>query len=246
MGLLSKISTKPDSNIKAQKETLEEQAEELKDELSELQNKMFAQQQRALLVILQGMDASGKDGVVRKAFGKVNPAGCVVQSFKRPTDIEMAHDFLWRVHQVVPAKGYIGIFNRSHYEDVLVQRVHKWVDMDTVRRRFEHINHFEQLLEDNGTKVLKFYMHISKDEQLKRLQERLDKPEKRWKHNEGDWKEREFWSDYMEAYEDVFEHCSPALPWYIVPSDDNWYKEFTVLKTVVETLRTMDLAYPQG
>ena len=239
---ISKLSTKPSSKLdkkKAKKET-----KELVKRIAELQRVMYAEQKHSILVVLQGMDASGKDGATRNVFGRVNPAGCRVHSFKKPTDLEFAHDFLWRAHKVAPADGMIQIFNRSHYEDVLIQRVHKWIDMKTVHQRFEHINNFEKLLQANGTHVLKFFLNVSQDEQLVRLNERKTMPHKFWKHNDNDFKEREHWDKYMEAYEDCFKYCSPDIPWTIVPSDDNWGKEYTIAKTVVDLMESLDMEYP--
>ncbi len=239
---LSTISTKAPKEIR--KDDTKKITKDLIDRLAELQRMMLAQGEHSLLIVFQGMDASGKDGVVRNVFKEVSPAACQVKSFKKPNDEEMAHDFLWRVHQHTPEKGMIQIFNRSHYEDVLVQRVHQWVDMDTIRQRMVHINNFESLLTQNNTHIIKVFLHASREEQLERLQERIDLPHKRWKHNANDMKEREHWEAYMEAYEDVLQNCSPDIPWTVVPSDQNWYKEYLVAKTIVEKLESMPLAYP--
>ncbi|MBL0310079.1 MAG: polyphosphate kinase [Bacteroidetes bacterium] len=216
----------------------------LKLKIEELQNLLYAESRHSVLVVLQGMDASGKDGVVRNVFDRVNPMGCRVIPFKKPSEVEMKHDFLWRIHQHVPEKGMIHIFNRSHYEDVLIQRVHKWVDEKTIQQRFVHINHFERLLTETGTTILKFYLHVSKEEQLERLQERMSDRTKMWKYNEADLKERAYWDEYQKAYEDVFRNCSESASWHIVPSDQNWYKEYVILKTVVETLESFGMKYP--
>lgn len=239
LGLLSTRAPEKFSKEKTKKEIAG-----FHQRLEELQNRMFAESKHALLVVLQGMDGSGKDGAIKNVFEAVNPMGCRVVPFKRPTEPEMKHDFLWRVHQNVPEKGMIHIFNRSHYEDVVIQRVHKWVDEKTIRQRFEHINNFEKLLEETGTRVLKFYLHVSKEEQLIRLKERLEDKTKMWKHNDNDLKEREYWNQYMAAYEDAFLNCSAAAPWMIVPSDQNWYKEYVILKEVVETLENLKMKYP--
>ena len=190
------------------------------------------------------MDASVKDGVVINVFTAVNPLGCRVIPFKKPTDLEMKHDFLWRIHKSVPEKGMIHVFNRSHYEDVLIQRVHEWVDMKTIKQRFVHINNFEKLLIESGTIVLKLYLHISKEEQLQRLQERTNDKTKMWKYNVEDMKERTFWDQYMKAYEDVFANCSSSSPWHLIPSDQNWYKEYLIAKKVVETLEALKMKFP--
>ena len=239
---LSQISTRsPDDFEKQQTET---KTQALIEELYDLQNLLYAESKHSLLIILQGMDASGKDGTIRSVFKGVNPMGCDVKAFKKPTEEEMAHDFLWRVHQNTPRRGMIQVFNRSHYEDVLIQRVHNWIDEKTVHKRFEHINHFESLLADSGKKILKFYLHISKEEQLQSLHDRIADPRKKWKYNPDDIKESELWPEYTQAYEDVFENCSPEIPWIIVPSDQNWYKEYVVAKTIVETLRSLNMEYP--
>lgn len=226
------------------KESTKKELIKLKIKLEELQNLMYAEGKHALLVVLQGMDASGKDGVLKHVFDAVNPMGCRVTPFKKPTEQEMKHDFLWRVHQHVPEKGMIHVFNRSHYEDVLIQRVHKWVDEKTIKQRFNHINAFEKLLTESGTTVLKFYLHVSPDEQLQRLQERMSDKTKMWKYNEQDLNERQFWGDYMKAYEDVFANCSESVPWNIVPADQNWYKEYIIANKVVEAMESLKMKFP--
>ena len=226
------------------KEAIKKETLKLKMRLGDLQNLMYAESKHALLSVLQGMDASGKDGVSKNVFENVNPMGCRVIPFKKPSELEMKHDFLWRIHASVPEKGMIHIFNRSHYEDVLFQRVHNWVDEKTIQQRFTHINNFEKLLLESGTVVLKFYLHVSKEEQLQRLEERLSDKTKMWKHSDEDLKEREFWNDYMKAYEDVFEKCSDAVEWNIIPSDQNWYKEYIIAKKVVETLELLKMKFP--
>ncbi|MFN8309265.1 MAG: PPK2 family polyphosphate kinase [Chitinophagales bacterium] len=239
---LDKIDTR--SPKKLHKSKVKADLVKLKLRLAELQNVLYAQSKYAVLVVLQGMDASGKDGVIRKVFDAINPAGCRIHSFKKPTELEMKHDFLWRVHQVVPEKGMIHIFNRSHYEDVLIQRVHKWIDETTVYQRFQHINAFEKLLTENNTIVLKFYLHVSSEKQLERLKERISDPTKNWKYNAADLQERTFWNQYREAYEDVFEHCND-VPWQIVPSDENWYKEYLICSAIVEQLEKLKLTFPK-
>jgi len=212
--------------------------------IEKLQNVLLAQSKYSLLLILQGMDASGKDGSVREVFKRITPSGISVHSFKKPTKLEFAHDFLWRVHQQVPEKGMIQVFNRSHYEDVLIQRVHHWIDDETVRKRFNHINNFENLLEDNGTRIIKIFLHTSKDEQLIQLNERKTDSTKHWKHNSADFEERKHWDSYMNAYEDVFLNCGEDIPWHIVPADENWYKEYLISEIVREKLESLDLSYP--
>jgi PPK2 family polyphosphate:nucleotide phosphotransferase len=243
MAVLSEFSTKAPNDFD-KKNTKEETAELLK-ELDELQNVLYAEAKHSVLVILQGMDASGKDGAIKKVLGQLNPMGLMVTSFKTPTDEELKHDFLWRVHQHTPAKGMISVFNRSHYEDVLITRVHKWCDDATAQNRFDAINDFEKLLTlHNSTSIFKFYLHISREEQQQRFKERLEDPVKHYKYNEKDFTEAEKWDQYMEVYEDVFENCS-AIPWTIVPADQNWYKEHIIAKTLVKHLKGLDMKYPQ-
>jgi PPK2 family polyphosphate:nucleotide phosphotransferase len=239
---LSDISTLAPK--KFNKEHTKKNVEKLKFSLEDLQNLLYAESKHALLIIFQGLDASGKDGAVKNVFDTINPMGCRVVAFKEPTELEKKHDFLWRIHQQTPEKGMIHIFNRSHYEDVLVQRVHQWVDEKTIKQRFEHINNFEKLLQEDNTTVLKFYLHVSKDEQLKRLEERLSDKTKMWKHNNNDLKEREYWSKYMKAYEDVFANCSKYADWNIIPADQNWYKEYLIATKVVETLKGFEMKFP--
>jgi PPK2 family polyphosphate:nucleotide phosphotransferase len=239
---LSEISTLPPSDF--HKEEGENRTDGYISKLKELQNVLFAQSKYSILIILQGMDASGKDGVIKKVFSGINPMGCRVAAFKKPTEEEMKHDFLWRIHKQVPEKGMIQIFNRSQYEDVIIQRVHTWVDEKTILRRYEHINHFESLLQENNTIILKFYLHVSQKEQLERLSERLSDPKKMWKYNPGDKDESKRWPEYMDAYERVFTHCGPDIRWTIVPSDKNWYKEYLIAKVLIEALERLELKYP--
>jgi PPK2 family polyphosphate:nucleotide phosphotransferase len=214
-------------------------------QMVELQNVLYAEGKHALLIILQAMDAGGKDGTIRSIMSGVNPQGVQVTSFKAPTPEDLAHDFLWRVHKAVPPRGMIGIFNRSHYEDVLIVRVRNLVPKQMWQKRFEHINHFEQLLVDSGVTILKFYLHISKKEQKERLQARISEPNKRWKFNPSDLDTRTQWNDYMQAFEDVFEKCSPKdAPWYIVPANKKWYRNLVISETIVETLKGLDMQYP--
>ena len=215
------------------------------EQLAELQNLLYAENKHSVLVILQGMDASGKDGVVKKVFSAVNPMGCRVYPFKKPTEEEASHDFLWRIHAKAPEKRMIHIFNRSHYEDVLVQRVELGIGMEKVKRRFDYINNFERLLQENNTHILKFYLHISKEEQLERFKERLEIPSKKWKYNPSDLTTTKYWDEYMKAYEDVIEHCSPEIPWHIIPSDQNWYKEYLVAEKIVSLLSGLNMQYPK-
>ena len=243
MSMLSEISTKAPKELD-KKETKEITAK-LLIELDELQNLLYAQGKHSVLIVLQGLDASGKDGVIRKVFGQMNPQGVRVQSFKAPTEEELSHDFLWRIHEHAPEKGMIQIFNRSHYEDVLITRVHGWCDDATATRRFDAINHFEELLFlHNNTRILKFYLHISREEQAERLGERIKDPTKEWKYNAKDKEEAKRWDKYMEMYEDVFVNCN-AIPWIIVPADQNWYKEYLMAKTLVDTLKSLDMSFPK-
>ncbi|MBE7553214.1 MAG: polyphosphate kinase 2 family protein [Anaerolineales bacterium] len=216
------------------------------ERLAELQEVLYAEGKHALLVVLQAMDAGGKDGTIRSIMSGVNPQGVSVTSFKAPTAEELAHDFLWRVHKPVPPRGMIGIFNRSHYEDVLVVRVKNLVPKAIWQPRYDHINNFEQLLVDSGVTILKFYLHISKEEQKKRLQSRLDQPEKHWKFNPADLGERERWDDYMQAFEDVFEKCSTkTAPWYIIPANKKWYRNVLISETIIKTLESLDMKFPE-
>ena len=243
MGMLSEISTRAPKELD-KKETKAE-TEKMQGELCDLQNVLYAENKHSILIILQGMDASGKDGAIKKVFSNVNPQGVSVRSFKAPTELELSHDFLWRVHQNAPAKGMIMIFNRSHYEDVLITRVHKWCDDKTAELRFDAINNFEELLTlHNNTLIFKFYLHISQEEQQERLNERLDDETKQWKYNEKDFEESKLWDQYMMMYEDVFENCN-AIPWVIVPADQNWYKEYIITKTLVTALRELKMEYPE-
>jgi len=241
---LSHISTTAPKDL--DKDKTKKKTEALVEKISELQNLLYAEHKSSLLIILQGMDASGKDGVVKKVFQGVNPQGCQVKSFKAPTEEELAHDFLWRIHKYTPEKGMIQIFNRSHYEDVLITRVHEWFDDQTAMKRFEQINSFEQTLQERGTQILKFYLHISREEQARRFEERLRDPRKRWKYNANDLAEAKRWNDYRKVYEDVFRRCSPEIPWMIVPADQNWYKEHLIAEAIAKTLERLKMKYPEG
>ncbi len=227
------------------REWAEEQTKHNVDQLRELQYKLFVENKRSLLIVLQAPDAAGKDGLIRKVLGKLNPQGCVTHGFKKPSEQELAHDFLWRVHQKVPAKGQVAIFNRSHYEDVLVVRVHDLVPEKIWKRRYEQINAFEQLLNDAGTTVLKFYLNISPEEQLERFAERLEDPTRQWKLNPFDYTERKHWRDYQVAYGDVFQRCnSNDAPWFVIPANKKWYRDYAVSEIVVKTLQRMDPQLP--
>ncbi len=220
--------------------------EKLNKRLEALQELLFAEGKRKVLIVLQAMDTGGKDGVIRYVFDRVNPQGVTVASFKAPTPEELAHDYLWRIHKHTPGRGEMVIFNRSHYEDVLVVRVHNLVPPKAWGRRYAHINDFERMLAEEGTTILKFFLHISKDEQKARLQARLDEPEKRWKFNVGDLGERALWDDYMHAYETVLSETSTEwAPWYIVPANRKWYRNLVISEVLVETLEGFNMQYPQ-
>ncbi len=239
---LDKISTRAPKD--SDKEDIKQKTAELVQELDELQNLLYAESKKAVLIILQGMDASGKDGAIRRVFNTLNPQGIQVQSFKVPTAEELSHDFLWRIHKHTPARGMIQVFNRSQYEDVLVTRVHNMITDETAMMRMKAINDFESLLVNhNETHILKFYLHISQEEQLKRLSERLDDKTKQWKYNENDIEESKLWKKYMKSYEDCITHCN-KVPWTIVPSDQNWYKEYIIANSLHSCLKEMKMRYP--
>jgi PPK2 family polyphosphate:nucleotide phosphotransferase len=212
------------------------------DRMDELQHFLYAENRRSLLICLQGLDASGKDGTVSHVFRGMDPQGVSVAAFKAPTGEELAHDFLWRIHARVPARGRVGIFNRSHYEDVLVVRVHKLVPKDVWSARYDRINEFEKNLADAGTTILKIYLHISEDEQLRRFEKRLDDPLRQWKISESDYEERKLWPAYIEAFEDVFHKTStPHAPWYIIPANHKWFRDHAVASIVVEKMESFGL-----
>lgn len=218
----------------------------LAERIGELQELLYAENKHKVLIILQGMDTSGKDGTIRKVLREVSPQGVRVVSFKKPSEIELAHDYLWRVHAHVPARGELVAFNRSHYEDVLVVRVHSLVAKRVWKKRYEQINAFERMLADEGTTILKFFLHISPDEQRQRLQARLDDPTKRWKFQHGDLEERKLWDDYQRAYEDVLETTSTKwAPWHVVPADRKAMRDFIVAGAVVEALERLKMKYPE-
>lgn len=239
---LSQLSTRAEESL--DKKATKEKTAQILEEANELQNLLYAENKHSLLVILQGMDASGKDGVIRNIFGHLNPQGVSVTSFKAPTEEELSHDFLWRIHRHSPPKGMIQIFNRSHYEDILITRVHKWCDDETAKKRMKAINNWEELLEQhNNTHILKFYLHVSHEEQQERLNERINDPTKMWKHNENDFAQAKLWDVYMNMYEEAFEHCNnPA--WNIIPSDQNWYKEYLIAGKLLDTLKNLDMKFP--
>lgn len=215
--------------------------------LDELQDLFYAEKKRALLIVLQGMDAAGKDGTIRHVMSGISPQGCSVTSFKVPNSSELAHDFLWRIHKAVPEKGMIGIFNRSHYEDVLVVRVHNLVPKEVWKARYGEINRFERNLAENDVKILKFFLHISREEQEKRFQERLHDPRKKWKFSKADAAERKRWDDYVTAYEAMLSRCSTEYaPWFIIPADHKWFRNLAISWIIVETLEDFDMHYPKS
>ena len=218
----------------------------LNDRLEALQELFYAEGKHKLLIVLQGMDAAGKDGTIRHVFEGVNPQGVKVASFKVPTRQELAHDYLWRIHQQTPGSGEMVIFNRSHYEDVLVVRVHELVPPETWSRRYHHIREFERLLVDEGATLLKFYLHIDQDEQKERLQDRLDEPDKHWKFNPGDLEERKLWPQYTAAYEDVLSKTSTDwAPWYIIPANRKWYRNLVISTIIIQTLESLEMRFPE-
>lgn len=240
--LLSSTLTRAPKDL--DKSEIKEKTEKLLAELDELQNLLYAEGKHSILVVIQGMDGSGKDGVIRNVLGNMNPQGVTVKSYKAPTADELSHDFLWRIHQHAPAKGMIQVFNRSHYEDILVTRVHKWCDDETARKRMAAINDFEKLLQEhNNTHILKFYLHVSPEEQHERLSERMKDPAKMWKYNEKDFEEAKLWDVYMEMYEDCFANCNNP-EWMIVPADQNWYKEYVIATALHDLLKGLDMQFP--
>lgn len=241
---LSDVAT--DANGGLSKEQGEARLAELRDELAELQELCYGAGQNGVLIVLQGRDTSGKDGTLKTIAGAMNPVGVGIASFKVPTERELAHDFLWRIHAETPERGRVTFFNRSHYEDVLVVRVHGYAPEKVWRRRYDHINAFEELLHDAGVIVVKFYLHISKHEQEKRLLAREQTPEKAWKLSPTDWTERELWSDYTAAYEDALGKCATKhAPWYVVPADHKWFRNLAIAEALVETLRPHKKAWSE-
>ncbi len=244
---LSKWDPNDTGDFKGGKEEGLAKLEKLNGKLESLQELLFAEHKHKVLIVLQAMDTGGKDGAIRRVFDRVNPAGVRVASFKAPTAEELDHDFLWRIYKQVPGKGEMVIFNRSHYEDVLVVRVHNYVTPEVWGKRFEQINEFERTLVENGTTILKFYLHIDLDEQKARFQARLDDPTKRWKFRLGDLEERKFWPDYMKAFEDVLSKTSTEhAPWYIVPANRKWFRDLVISSVLVDTLEGLKMEYPES
>jgi PPK2 family polyphosphate:nucleotide phosphotransferase len=228
------------------REDAEEEFRDLTDELRDLQHLMYAEDRRSLLIVLQGRDAAGKDGTIRHVFGPLNPQGTRVTSFKVPSKEELAHDFLWRCHKAAPKRGTVGIFNRSHYEDVLVVRVHDLVPKEVWSKRYDHINAFEGLLADSGTVTLKFYLHIDREEQLERFKKRIDNPRKNWKISDSDYSERPYWDAYTEAFENALSRCSTDIaPWFVIPANRKWARNLVVADIVAETMRGLGMRFPE-
>lgn len=240
---------KIDAGFKDKHESHESALPEIEDyrqRLRDLQYLMYAEGKRSLLICLQGRDAAGKDGTIKHVLGAMNPQGCTVSGFKVPSKLEASHHFLWRYDKATPAKGQVAVFNRSHYEDVLVVRVHNLVPKEAWSKRYSHINHFEKLLHDSGTHILKFYLHIDADEQLKRFKQRIDDPNRHWKISEGDYAERPYWDAYTEAFEAALSKCSTEhAPWFIIPSNHKWFRNLAVSKIVVETMEQLNMKFPQ-
>ncbi len=240
--------SKVDAGFKDQHESHEHALPEIEkhtQKLRELQYLLYAEGKRSLLICLQGRDAAGKDGTINHVLGAMNPQGCAVTAFKVPTKEEADHDFLWRYHRATPRKGQVSIFNRSHYEDVLVVRVHNLVPKTVWSKRYDVINNFEKLLSDNGTHILKFYLHIDADEQLKRFKQRLDDPARHWKISEGDYAERPFWNAYTEAFEAALTQCSTvSAPWFIIPSNHKWFRNLAISRIISEYIESLRMAFP--
>ncbi len=230
----------------ANEEAVANELKEYSQRISELQALLYAENKHALLIVLQGMDGGGKDGTVHHVMSAMNPQGCSVVGFKVPTEVELAHDYLWRIHQHMPRKGQISVFNRSHYEDVLVVRVHNLVPKDVWSKRYNEINAFERQLANAGTTIVKFFLHIDKDEQLKRFRDRLDDPTKQWKISESDYTEREYWDAYQGAYMDALSKCSfNYAPWYVIPANHKWFRDLAVSQILVDTLEGLKMKYPE-
>jgi PPK2 family polyphosphate:nucleotide phosphotransferase len=242
---LNKIDPENTAGYKNKKAALEHLKRNTQ-KLAELQYKLYSENKQSLLIVLQALDAGGKDGTINHVLAPMNPQGCRVSGFKAPNPVELAHDFLWRIHHNAPKYGEVVIFNRSHYEDVLVARVHNLVPRKTWSKRYEFINDFEKLLACHNTKIVKFFLHISKDEQLKRFERRLNLPEKHWKISDGDYKERQYWDDYTKAFEDALTKCSTEhAPWYVIPANNKWFRNLAVSEILVETMESMKMKLPE-
>lgn len=243
---LQKLNPGYDFNIN-EKEAEDAVKQNLKKKMSDLQYKLFAERKKALLIIFQGVDTSGKDSTIRHVISAFNPQSCAVKAFKEPTAEDLSHDFLWRIHKSTPAKGEIVIFNRSHYEDIIQPRVHKTIHKSIWIQRYEHINAFERCLSDNNTKIIKFFLYISKKEQRKRLEERLTDPSKQWKVSERDIEDRKYWSRYIAAYQDIINKCSNlSAPWYIIPANKKWFRNLAVSSIIIDTLEKLKPRIPKS
>lgn len=243
---LDEWSTSSTGGYTGDKQTAPDVLAALNERLADLQQMLYAESAHKFLIVMQGMDTSGKDGTIKHVFRTINPVGVKVANFKRPNDVELAHDYLWRVHEQTPRKGHMTIFNRSHYEDVLVVRVNELAPKQIWERRFEHIRNFEQMLVDEGTTIVKLFLHISKDEQRARLQERIDNPAKHWKFEHGDITERSHWDSYTEAYEQAIgETSTKHAPWYVVPADKKWYRNLVVSQLLIDKLDALEMCYPE-
>ncbi|MGO4705739.1 polyphosphate kinase 2 family protein [Microvirga sp. 2MCAF38] len=256
--LIKKFRVKPGDRVKLRDQDAREESiypdkdvakaatEVFAKDINKLQDRLYAENKRALLVVLQGTDTAGKDGTITSVFSETSPLGVAVTAFRQPSEEELSHDFLWRVHMVAPRRGMVGIFNRSQYEDVLVAKVHRLAPKDVIEQRYDQINAFEKMLTENGTVILKFMLHVSKDEQKVRLQERVDDPAKRWKFNPGDLKDREHWDEFQDAYETMLHRCStPWAPWHVIPADKKWVRDAIVASIVKTTLEEMNPSYPE-
>lgn len=233
----------PEDSKNWDKGDIKNETKSLLDDVYEYSKRLYAEGNRSVLLVLQGMDASGKDGLTRSLFEKVSPAWVNVHSFKKPTDEELSHDFLWRIHKCTPQKGMITVFNRSHYEDILVPSVYGYLDENTIEKRYAQINQFEKHLEASGTKIIKCYLNVGFEKQEEKLLERINTAEKHWKHSDGDWETRDHWNEFMAVYETIFERCS-EIPWNIIPCNHNWRKLHVTAKILVDTLKQMDPAFP--
>ena len=241
---LSKIKT--DDIWEWDEEAALKRFESNREKIIELQEILYAEHKQSLLVVLQAMDTAGKDSTIKAVTQGINPQGCGVVSFKQPNPTELSHDFLWRIHQEVPHKGKIKIFNRSHYEDVIIARVHDLAPRELIKKRYDHINDFERMLTDHGVKIVKIMLHISPEYQLKRIKKRLEKPEKAWKFQPSDLAERKLWGDYMEAFEKAIEHCSTSVaPWYVVPAEHKWFRYLVVSEIILQALQDMSPELPK-
>jgi PPK2 family polyphosphate:nucleotide phosphotransferase len=239
-------SIDPNETGGSSKDAAQSELDACKNRIAELQYLLYAEGEHSLLICLQALDAGGKDGVIRHVFSALNPQGATVINFKVPTRVEADHDFLWRYHRAVPARGQVAIFNRSHYEDVLVTRVHKLVPEKVWSKRYDDINAFEALLHKQGTQILKFYLHIDPDEQLRRFEKRLDDPTRQWKVNEDDYEKRKHWNEYIRAYEDAITKCSPDwAPWFVIPANHKWFRDLAVARIVVKTLESLHMKFPK-